>query len=221
MSNVSNIHQFAPLEKNSKALSGQRLVRLIAKKDKAGEYASANLAGSLCVSIPVIESDVVVDAIDRLIPHLTALVKDTQDKIIRDWRIQYGRNEIPEEVFGINAVVEYLDAAATGDKVSVEYLQEWFTEGYVGAAAQWIADAMNIDVTSDAVAHKVAVLRDMFAGWSSNRYSPNIPQLRAMIRFGESLPADAVDGRLVGYLQRATTMLTTKEEELKADALGF
>lgn len=222
MSNVSNIHQFKNLDKSSKPLSGQRLVRLIAKKDKDGSYASANLAGSLCVSIPVVGAEEVVECIDRLIPHMVQLVKDTQDKIIRDWRIEHGRDEIPEAVFSVDEVVSYLDAAATGDKVSVEYLQEWFMEDYATAAAGWIKSAMGVDGASDEiVAVKTNVLRDMFAGWSSNRYSPNIPQLRAMIRFATYVGVDNMDGRMMGYIGRATKMLETKEAELASDALGF
>ncbi len=219
MSNVSNVHQFHVLDKSSKALSGQRLVRLIAKKDSKGQYPSENLQGSLCVSVPVLAQDDVENVIDRLMPHVVAMCKDAQDKIIREWRIEHGRNEIPEEAFSIDKVVEYLDSAAAGDRVSVEYLQEWFIDSYASAAQQFIRIAID-GAAPEIVEHKVNVLRDMFAGWSSNRYSPNIPQLRAMIRFGAYLGDDA-DGRMAGYIARAQKMLEVKEQELSADALGF
>ena len=219
MSNVSNIHQFFPLNKDSKPLSGQRLVRLICKKAKNGE-GNPNLSQSLCVSVPWIAQDEVAESIDKLLPHVMALVRDTQDKIIREHRLEHGRNEIPGEAFGIEQVISYLDAAATGDRVSAEYLQEWFMSEYAEQAASFIRLA--IDGAADTVVeHKVAVLRDMFAGWSSNRYSPNIPQLKAMIRFAGYVGEDGMDGRMHTLVAKASEMLKKKEAELASDALGF
>lgn len=220
MSNISNVHQFSQLNKDSKALAGQRLVRLIAKADKNGKYPSENLTESLCVSIPHVSQDAVAEVIDKLLPHVVGLVKDAQDKIIREWRIEHGRNEIPEDVFSVEQVVAWLDANAAGDRVSMEYLQEWFAEEYAAIAGQWIADQLQVATTSEVVQQKVNVIRDMFAGWSSPRYNPNIPQLKAMLRFGAVL-GDSMDGRMAGYLERAQQLLVKKEAELASDALGF
>ena len=65
MSNVSNVHQFSQLNKDSKALAGQRLVRLIAKADKNGNYPSPNLTESLCVSVPHVSQEAVAEVIDK------------------------------------------------------------------------------------------------------------------------------------------------------------
>lgn len=222
MSVVSNIHTISPLTKDSKPLSGQRLVRMIAKRTKDGSYESPNLQGSHCVSIPHINQDHIVDVIDKLLPHVVALCKDTQDKIIREWRITHGRNEIPESVFDVAAIVGYLDASATSDRFTTEYLQEWFMAEYGDIAARYIRAAID-GAAQDIVDAKVNVLRDMFAGFASGRYSPNIPQCKAMDKFRHFVADMEGDtsGKLDMFADKAQDIRAKKEAELSVDALGF
>jgi hypothetical protein len=219
MSVISNIHTFTKLDKNSKPMTGQRLVRLIAK----GENKSPNLAESMCVSIPLVSSNDVADVIDRLLPHVVGLVQDAQDKMIREYRIETGRNELPQDVIGLSEVVVWLDANAAGDRVSSEYLGEWFKEEYADAAHQYIAHVMGLALVNGEVPPivevKCNVLREMFTGWSSPKYSPSIPKLRAMIKFTDSI--DELDSRMSALVTKAKAMLAKKEAELCDDALGF
>lgn len=219
MSLVSNVHDFIKLDKDAAALTGQRLVRLIAK----GANKHPNLAESLAVSVPRVAQDDVVAVIDRLIPHVVGLVQDAQDKIIREWRIEHGRDEIPQEVFSVDECVAWLDSNAAGDRVSAEYLGEWFAEEYGAVARSYIADAMGIDVVNgevpEVVEQKYNVLVSMFTGWASPKYSPNIPKLRAMIRFADAV--SELDGRMSALVTKCKDMLARKEAELSEDALGF
>lgn len=221
MSVISNVHSFVKLDKDAKPAMGQRLVRLIAK----GAQKHANLSESLAVSVPRVTQDQVAEVIDRLLPHVVGLVQDTQDKIIRDWRIEYGREAIPESEFSVSECIAYLDATAAGDRVSAEYLQEWFADEYRITALSYISNAMSIDWSPASgeiptvLEQKYAILRDMFAGWASPKYSPAIPKLKAMIKFGEVI--GEVDSRMSAMLTKAKVMLQRKEEELAEDALGF
>ena len=222
MSNVSNVHQLFKLDKDSKALTGQRLVRLIAKEGKNGKH--PNLSESLCVSIPRITQDEVAEYIDRLLPHVVGMVQDAQDKMIRELRIESGRDEIHQGQIGVGEVVAWLDATAAGDRVTAEYLAEWFAEEYKTAALGYISNAMGIDWSpagevSPVLEQKYNVLASMFAGWASVRYSPEIPKLRAMLKFTDCV--NALDGRMAGIVNKARVMLAKKESELSTDALGF
>lgn len=218
MSVISNVHSFVKLDKDAKPAMGQRLVRLIAKGTK-----NANLTESLAVSVPRVTQDQVADAIDRLLPHIVGLVQDTQDKIIREWRIEFGREAIPDGVFSVDECIAYLDATAAGDRVSSEYLQEWFADEYREVALGYISNAMSIsygpDNIPEVLEQKYNILRDMFAGFSSPKYSPNIPKLKAMIKFSESV--SELDGRMSAMITRARAMLQRKEAELADDALGL
>jgi hypothetical protein len=83
MSNISNRHNVQKLDKASKALSGQRMARVIAKKNKDGQYESVNLTESKFVSLPVIEG-FTQEQLKALTPHIMGLVNDAQDAIVRD-----------------------------------------------------------------------------------------------------------------------------------------
>lgn len=220
MSVISNVHSFVKLDKNAAPAMGQRLVRLIAKGTK-----NANLVESLAVSIPRVTQDDVADCIDRLLPHVVGLVQDAQDKMIREIRIESGRDEIHQDQISMGEVIAWLDSTAAGDRVSMEYLQEWFAEEYKSAALGYISNAMAIDWSPASeeipivLEQKYNVLREMFAGWASPKYSPNIPKLKAMIRFAESV--DELDSRMAAMIGKAKVMLAKKEAELTDDALGF
>lgn len=223
MSNVSVRHGFQKLEKNSKPLSGQRLVRLIAKKDREGQYASANLTESLFVSIPPIAVDSITDHIGSLIPHIVSLLEGTQAEIIREKRIEFGHPSIDEEEFDISHCIAFLDANATGSRLTTEYLQSWFVEMYSDSAAEFIAkmNKCSVDELSEEQLKKTAVLRDMFSGFASARYSPDIPKCKAMIRFGEFLGEGNCDARMEGFIAKASRIKSEKEAEMSSDALGF
>ena len=219
MSIVSNVHSFVKLTKDAKPMMGQRLVRLIAK----GENKHANLAESLAVSIPRVDQEQVIAVIDRLIPHVVGMVQDAQDKIVREWRIEHGRDEIPESVFSVDECVAWLDANAAGDRVSAEYLTEWFGEEYMSAAQHYISEALGVDIVNgevpEVVQQKCNVLREMFTGFASPKYSPAIPKLRAMIKFTQSV--SELDARMSALQTKCVDMLARKEKELSEDALGF
>lgn len=228
MSNISNRHTFVNLEKNTKPLTGQRLVRLIAKKNKEDRYENENLTHSLAVSVPPLSQEVIVENIEKLIPHITSYIESIQDVLIREYRISSGHDSIAESEFDIDHVIAHLESSVGGTRLSREYLSKWFEETYSEAAARFIAQSLSFPMSlnewspnqAEVVESKVNVLRDMFAGFAGARYSPSIPQCRAMSRFVSYLGEDA-DPRLVSFGARAESIRKQKESEMSMDALGF
>jgi hypothetical protein len=234
----SNRHQFAKLEKNSKPLTGQRLARVIAKaakealgadwvKKENGFY-NPNLVESLVVSVPMIDSGEVVANIDALAPHITAMLESAQDSIIGEKRKESGCSEVADEEISVAACIAYLDAVAKGNRVTGEYLVEWFKETYSLQAAQFIAlmckfpenEASWTPDQVQVIEQKSNVLAGMFSGFASGKYSPEIPKCKAIEKFGEWL-GDGADSRMLNYVQKAKQVREQKEKELSADALGF
>lgn len=227
MSNVSNMHNVQKLEKNSKALSGQRMARVIAKKNKDGQYESENLTESKFVSIPTMDSQSINEAqFSALQVHINAMLQNAQDGIIRDLIID-GATSIHQDQIGIDACIKYLDEESKGNRVTGEYLAKWFTESYLEGAMQFVIAMSKFDpdaLTPDQVAvieKKCNVLRDMFTGFASGKYSPDIPKCKGMIKFGEFLGEENQDIRMKNYLEKAVKIKAEKEAELSADALGF
>lgn len=226
MSNIigmTQAHKFEILDKNTAPLHGQRLVRLIAKSARGtNKPANEHLQQSLAVSIPPVTMDEVVAHIDKLIPHVIGMVQDAQDKIIREYRIESGAETINQELISVESVIAFLDSSATGERVSKEYLQEWFAAEYEDIAKQWINTIAGGSLSDIVIEQKTNLMRDMIAGWASPKYSPNIPSLKAQIRFmNHCVENDAADMRMNGFLNKASTMLEKKENELNMDALGF
>lgn len=226
MSNIIGItqaHTFEILDKNTAPLHGQRLVRLIAKSARGtNKPTNEHLQQSLAVSVPPVTMDEVVAHIDKLVPHVIGMVQDAQDKIIREYRIESGNDSVNQSLIDINAVIEYLDSSATGERVSKEYLQEWFVSEYEDIAKQWINTIAGGSLSDIVIEQKTNLMRDMIAGWASPKYSPNIPSLKAQIRFmNHCTSIDASDMRMTGFLNKASAMLEKKENELNMDALGF
>jgi hypothetical protein len=219
MSVISSTHTYTTLDKASKAFAGQRLIKLIAK----GENKHINLQSSLCVSVPLVTQDQVADYIDKLLPHVVGLVQDVQDKIAREHRIETGHNIITDDDLSLTQVIKWLDENAAGDRVTTEYMAQWFADEYQDAAHQYIAHIMQLDVVNGEIPPVVIVkgniLREMFVGFASPKYSPPIPKLKAMIKFASSV--SDLDARMTAIVSRATVMLARKEAELEEDALGF
>ena len=212
-------HVFTSLNKDSKALAAdQRLVRLIAKKNKEGVYENANLSESLAVSVPRVTVEAVAYNIDRLLVHVARMCETVQDTLIRDYRIETGHFAVHDDVISLDKVIGYLDAQAAGDKVTVEYLQNWFMEEYADIAREWINTRLGGNVADDVLNKRVLAIRDVFSGFASNKYNPNEPTLKMIIAF-----AEGHDGRMAQYGARASELLNkkqAKENEL-TDALGF
>ena len=127
-------HTFKALDKNSAAMDGQRLVRLIAK----GKIKSPNLSESLCVSVPVMTAEVVAEHIDSLLPYVVGMVQATQDKLIRGYRVETGKGEIADGDFDIKAVLGYLAENGEGETLTAEFIREWFVEDYYGVVCEWV-----------------------------------------------------------------------------------
>lgn len=226
MSNVSNSHNVQKLEKNSKALSGQRMARVIAKKGKTGEYENPNLVESKFVSIPLI-TEFSAEQLNALKPHIIGLVMNAQDAIIRERIITDGVSSIHNDEIGIDKCIAYLDDEAKGNRVTGAYLQQWFIDAYYESAAEFVCVNAKFDPNNlsqeqiGVIEKKVNVLRDMFAGFASPRYKPEIPQCKAMMKFGEFLSIDNQDARMANFVEKAAKVKKEREEEMSMDALGF
>lgn len=185
---IGTSHVFNVLDKSSKPIDGQRLVRLIAK----GENKSPNLSGSMCISIPVVTAEEVVGHIEALLPYVVGMVQDTQDKIIREYRIESGASDMHENLFDVPHVVEWLAANATGERVTREYLARWFTEDYGEVAHEWIRTLKSSEgATPEVIERKFNVIRDMVASFADARTKHSKPQCKAVLAFAEVVECDS------------------------------
>ena len=211
---IGTSHVFNSLTKDSKALTAdQRLVRLIAK----GKNKSANLKESLCVSVPQVTIEQVTEYIDVLMPYVVGMVSDTQDKIIREYRIESGANDINEALFDVTHCVAWLAENATGERLTGEMLKEWLDEDYQDAVIVW---AKNLPAMVNAPESKVLsvynIVRDTITQYANPHFKPNMRQCDMILSLCGSVDND---GRMLGIAAK-----TQKFKDLllsEADALDF
>ena len=198
---IGSNHMFSPLTKTSKAIDGQRLVRLIAK----GKEKHENLSESLCVSVPVTGLEEVMSHIDVLAPYVVGMVHDTQDKLIREYRITHGHESINEAEFDIAHVVHWLTDNATGERLTAAALKEWFAADYGEVCREWLASLKSSEgLSADALNHKYNVFESMIVAYADVRHKPAKPQLNAVLNFAGAVE---VDGRLSHIASKAQRML--------------
>lgn len=215
---IGTSHVFHKLTKDSEALEGQRLVRLIAK----GKNKADHLQESLCVSVPTLTGEQVAEHIDQLLPYVVSYVQDIQDKIIREYRVTTGSSDIHEDLFDVPHVIEWLAENGTV-RLTKEYMQEWFMEDYGDVARQWITNRLVSIGTPNPAPEKVeqhtCILRDVISGWySGGKYNPSIPQLKMMIAFAGDVEQDSIMSMVAKNSSAKLEKLLSETEE---NALGF
>lgn len=211
---IGTAHVFNSLTKDSKALAAdQRLVRLIAK----GKNKSENLRESLCVSVPQVTIEQVTEYIDVLMPYVVGMVSDTQDKIIREYRVESGAADIHESLFDVSHCVAWLAENATGERLTGEMLKDWFDEDYQEAVREWLRSKPALNgATDDKIGHVYTVVRDLIVQYANPHFKPNLKQCDMILDLGQSVEND---GRMIGIVAKTQGF---KDKLLaEADALDF
>jgi hypothetical protein len=225
---IGSTHVVNKLEKNSKAIDGQRLIRVIAKKNKEGQYESAHLQESKCISVPVINPEFTQAQLTAMMPHIVGMLANAQDEIVRELIVEKGISSVNDAEIGIDKCIQFLDDSAKGNRITTEYMQKWFMDTYSEPAMEFVcnvvckfnAEELTVDQAS-VIEKKVNILRDLFAGFASPKYAPDIPKCKAMIAFGTYLTEENWDARMVGVQAKVIKTKAEKEAELSMDALGF
>jgi hypothetical protein len=125
MSNISTRHNINPfIAGKSAPLHEQRLCKVGYKNtDKSpAKYPS------ICVSLPVIDSDDIALNASKLIPHIRALLENAQDGIVKSlYESSQGMlTSVSDDELNIGAILGFLSAESAGDRLTKEGLEEWF-----------------------------------------------------------------------------------------------
>lgn len=224
---IGENHVVNKLEKNSKALDQQRLIRVIAKKNKEGNYESEHLKESKCISVPVIQGEFSESQLKALQPHIVGILMNAQDEIVRELIVQGGITSVHDNQISIAECIKYLDDSAKGNRITSEYMTKWFADTYFDPAAEFICELCKFDpkeistAQETVITQKINTLASMFAGFASPKYSPDIPKCKAMLKFAEYLGEENWDDRMKALKEKVEKIKTEKEKELSMDALGF
>ena len=185
MSVISNIHTATIYEpKSSKPFAGQRLVKIVAKADKDGNYGE-HLQQTMCVSIPLLDVQTVKGFLlnsTALDGHIVAMLEDVQKSLITD-KIKSGVKIVTDEELTIAALVNYLDSSSDSDKWDSARIAQWFEDNIAEGLATRLIEVGNDDET---MARKLVVAQKRFAEslGSKAKISPVIcEEINKMLNF--------------------------------------
>jgi hypothetical protein len=126
MSTISNIHTATVYNaKTSKALTGQRLIVTIAKKDKNGNY-GPHLQQTMCTSVPLLTKEDIDWTQKSVQEAATEYFTSVQNSIVSD-RLREGKKEVTTKELGIEAILDYLAQDAVGEKWDSQRIAQWFS----------------------------------------------------------------------------------------------
>lgn len=162
MSVISNIHTATVYEpKTSKPFAGQRLVKIVAKADKNGNYGE-HLQQTMCVSVPLLDAQAIRAYIlesSALDAHIVGMLEDVQKSLITD-KIKSGTKSVTSEELTIASLINYLDASGDSDKWDSARIAQWFEDNIAEGLATKLLEVGNDDET---MARKLAVAQNRFA----------------------------------------------------------
>lgn len=183
MSNISDRHSILKFNAgSSKALSGQRLIRVLYKPSKTNKEQKYP---SVCVSVPAIKEPLPSDVIIKLNPYILEMVNKAQDGIVKSLYESAGGKltSVGDEEISFDKICEYLENEMTGGRLTKEFLYSWFDENIRDNLLVVICEKMGVSDVDDPKALKsVNGYREMIASLSGGNVSFNEGQIKALIK---------------------------------------
>lgn len=122
MSNVSSVHNIKEYVIGvTKPFTGQRLAKVTYKVDKS----TGIKPESVCVSVPPISQDDVMNSFEQFIPHLLGMIERTQDNMIRVIH-ESKCSVVQDDDISIARVLEFLNEESSGGRITKKDAIEWF-----------------------------------------------------------------------------------------------
>lgn len=215
MSNVSNRHSVVPfVSGESKPLSGQRLARVGYKKTKE----QPNPLPSVCASIPFLPVPS-PEQINALLPHIGNLLESAQDGIFRSLYEASGGNlgTLQDEDIGIDACISFLNAQATGGKLSGDQIKAWFSTVLEDDLTALVATKLRFpEITAEnlpVIQKHVSAYRDLLASLAGYKGTMQEKQRNGLLVALDLAPSgDPMAQKLVAKIK-------SMEEKSKEDLL--
>lgn len=203
MSNLphGDVHVITPLTDSTVALSGQRLSCIrykgtAAKVDASGVIVKPAVPAlpSRACSVPVISDVAIRGNLDRLMPHVVAMIYKVQDDIIRE-RIAGKAVHVTNAEISVESCCNWLEEVENGGRMTKVGLQSWFDATLVESLTVRLADKMGISDTPTAaevskVDALVAEYKDKISALAGGKtsYSPKLA--KSLIAAVELVPSD-------------------------------
>jgi hypothetical protein len=148
MSIIDNAnHSVVPyISGTTKPFTGQRLITITYKTVTDKNSALFNIKrDSKCVSVPMIAAEEITSNLQALIPHIRAMLEDTQKAIVREMIDSRNVSSVNVDDISIASCVEYLESSDNeGGRLTKESVGVWFDSNVADMLAIAIADKLGV-----------------------------------------------------------------------------
>lgn len=211
MSNISNRHNVLPFVSGiSAALSGQRLAKVGYKQTKVMADRGEKAPASICVSIPPLAAEQIMDNIQALLPHISNFLEGVQDSVIRsiyEGR-KYALDSVSDEEISVQACISYLSATTESSRWSKEYIEAWFDKVLGDNLTVVIAEKLGFELETqeqvDVVQKHLNGYKGLFSSLAGKSASINPAQIsglrRALDVCSLDSESDMITGRVIARL---------------------
>jgi hypothetical protein len=157
------------------------VVRYKSGKDTDGNVVPPKFA-NVCTSVPFVAVSSIIEAIDKLAPHIVSWVQDKQDDLIKSlYEAQEGSMSlVTDSDISIDSILGYLEAESTGGRLTKEFIGAWFDSACADAAYILFCDVLkysgNLTVEQEnRVQASIKGYKDMYCALAGGKtmYQPN------------------------------------------------
>lgn len=144
ISNRHNVNLF--VAGKSEPLAGQRLAKVGYKKTKD----NPNPPASVCVSVPRIDDDSIVNNVQALLPGIRAMLEGVQDSVIRSLyeSSDHTLSNVSDDDISVNACIAFMLAESQGSRLSADAIGAWFDSAVRDNLTVVIADKLRFDLST-------------------------------------------------------------------------
>jgi hypothetical protein len=163
MSNISTRHNIVKFESGkSQAFTGQRLAKVGYKTTKQTKAKF----DSVCVSLPKIEEQTILDNSHRLVPYIRNLLETAQDGIIRSLYETSGGllSSIDDSELSIDSILGFLSAESNGGRLTKEVIADWFVQHVQDNLTVVVAEKLGFQELTETEMDVVNKQLNMFSG---------------------------------------------------------
>lgn len=209
MSTISTRHSILPfISGSSSALSGQRMSKIGYKTEKK---TGKQRFPSVCVSVPVILTEEITGSLTALMPHIRAMIEDTQDKVVRSlYESSEGAlSSVSDSEISVQACISFLEMESDSNRLTRETVINWFNSTLADNLTVYIAEKLNFNDPDDSqmkiISQHVSGYQEVLASLSGGATILATPQINGCKKALE-LVADSTDSMAARLMKRLVGM---------------
>ena len=223
MSNLSSSHDVVSYDpKSTKALSGQRLSKVLFRFTEAQKLRGEIQKEHKCISIPVLGFADIEPMLSALHGAIVGLIEDTQDAIVKE-AIESGAIVVNDSDISVSACVAYLSQVGAGsNRLDGDAIKAWYSDNVDTALQLAFAEKLGLsDNPTQEEAEKVQQAsngyRDVFAKLASPKTKFDEVTIEKLEKVLDLIPAFSTDAIALRFKARFNEM----RKNAKADLLAL